>query len=328
MLNSSDPCPFSSHLVSLICPTFNGLTLMKETLPVLLRILSSLSLKTELIVVDNGSTDGTEGFVRGQRFPIQYVRLEENKGFAVACNEGVKRSSGTFLFFINNDILAEGDFLTPLLRLYERNPNVFAVVPRLMRWDRKTIDDGIRNPVFSTGLLDVRLEEDKMNAPAPTVFFCGGAFLVLKEHFLNLGGFDEIYTPFAWEDLDLGYQAVQRGFYNLYTPQITLYHKREATSRSIYTQTEFKTLVWRNKFIFMWSRFHDKEILFQHFLYLPWKLLKFIFNGRWPYVLGFIKALSYLKRIIKKRSIERPYVKMRDSQIISGTWKQGIEIAI
>ena len=307
--------------VSVIYLTYKGINLVKETIPLLIQSLSNIPFKTELIVVDNASNDGTKELILS--YPnIIYLELEKNFGFSKGCNQGALKSRGEYLFFINNDIKVEGDFLSPLIKCTTHSPNVFAVGPKFLKWDRKTLDDAIRNPVFERGLIDTKLQHINLEKEQKMVFFLGGGFLVRKQLFFDFGLFDEIYTPFSWEDLDLGYRAVKRGFVNLYCPDVILYHKREATTKTQFKDNYFKSVVWKNKFIFMWSNFTDKDILRNHFIQLPWKLCKFLFNGRWPYVIGFFKALLSIKQIWFKRKKEIANFKLKDNHILSGSWKK------
>lgn len=316
----------SKDFISVISPTLNGLQLLEKTLPLLCDSLKSLTLKTELIIVDNGSTDGTKAFIDNLNFNIVYVKKDRNEGFSKGCNAGAKAASGNYLFFINNDIIVEGDFLSPLLKIHKATKNVFAVGPKFMRWDKVTLDDAKRNPVFENGLFDVVLDNDNLDKTGAMVFFLGGGFLVSRDAFFDLGGFDEIYTPFAWEDLDLGYRSIKRGFSNLYCPDVTMFHKREATSKEKFTSVQFKSIVWKNKFIFMWSNLTDIDIILKHLLLLPVKLIKFTFNGRWPYVFGFIRALFVIHRILRKRYREKQFFKLSDKNILDGSWKNGLII--
>lgn len=308
---SSDP------KVSIIIPTLKGCSLFKEIWPSLLQSLSQLPFSTDIIIIDNGPKDGTEEYLKDHPFhALRYEHYPEPLGFSIACNRGASRASSPYLFFMNNDIKTKGDFLTPLIELYESQPEIFAVGPKFLRWDEQTLDDAVRDLLFDRGLVETVLQKENLDKIHPMTLFLGGGFLVRKDLFHELGGFNELYTPFAWEDLDLGYKACKRGYRHLYCPKVTLYHKREATTRPHFKEVKFKAYVWRNKFIFMWSLLTDYRLLLEHFLSLPIKLIKFTFNGRWPYVIGFFMALFMLPSILKKRRKEKPFIKCKDVDLL------------
>jgi len=139
--------------------------------------------------------------------------------------------------------------------------------------------------------------------------------------FFELGGFDELYTPYAWEDLDLGYRAWKRGYRIRYEPQAVCYHKREATTRSVFSNFFFITLMWRNKFFFMWKNITYGPFMADHLLRLPWKLFKFLCNGRWRYVVGFMRACISLPRVLVRRYRERAYARYSDAVVLGESYK-------
>lgn len=307
----------STPLVSIVIPSFKGYSLFKETWPSLLESLSQVPFSTQIILIDNGPKDGTEEYLKSHTFPqLRYEHYPEPLGFSKACNIGALRAEGTYFFFMNNDIKTKGDFLSPLIKIYGFYPDVFAVGPKFLRWDEKTLDDGVRDLLFDRGLVETVLQDQNLDKVQSMTLLLGGGFLVRKDRFWELDGFDEIYTPFAWEDLDLGYKACKRGYRHYYCPEVVLYHKREATTRPLFRETKFKALVWRNKFIFMWSLLTDYRLLLEHMLSLPIKLIKFIFNGRWPYVIGFFMALFKIFPILKKRAKEKSFIKCKDADLL------------
>ena len=307
----------SNPHVSIIIPSFKGYSLFRETWPTLLESLSKVPFPVQIIIIDNGPPDGTEEYLKAHQYPhLRYDCYPTPLGFSKACNIGALKAEAPYLFFMNNDIKTRGDFLSPLLRLLESRTDAFAVGPKFLRWDEKTLDDGVRELLFDRGLLETVLQNQDLDKVQSMTLLLGGGFLVRKDRFWELEGFDEIYTPFAWEDLDLGYKACKRGYRHYYCPDAVLYHKREATTRPLFRETKFKALVWRNKFIFMWSLLTDYRILLEHFISLPVKLIKFTFNGRWPYVIGFFLALLKIFSILRKRAKEKPFIKCKDTDLL------------
>jgi GT2 family glycosyltransferase len=145
------------------------------------------------IVIDNGSSDGTGGILEhwkdiiGDRLVI--IKNETNRGFSVACNQGAAQADGDILLFLNNDILINADYLTPLEKALGDNPNALAG-PQLA-------DSDTGWNVFGDQLIS---------------YLVGWCLAVPKEIFNTLGGFDEQFSPAYYEDVDLCYNATQNGF--------------------------------------------------------------------------------------------------------------------
>lgn len=308
--------------VSVLILTWEGLPLVKECVAEVIAQISQWNVPHEVILIDNGSTDGTVAYVRDEWPDVKVVALDKNYGFGVANNKAVQQTQYDVLLFLNNDLVLEEGFIEPMLDAVRRD-NVFAVAPKILRWDKITIDDGLRYADFYSGLFDVKLDTDqtKIDLPHYVTFFCGACFVCKKDLFLAMGGFDALYTPYAWEDLDLGYRAWKRGLTVVYEPKAIAYHKREATTRSLFSQFFFITLMWRNKFIFMWKNLTDADIRREHFLLVPWKLLKFTCNGRWRYVIGFFRALRYVPTIIRRRRAEQKECVRTDREVLAESYR-------
>jgi len=308
--------------ISVIILTWNGIDLIRECVSHVIDSVCTWPIPTEIILVDNGSQDGTVEYVRTHWPTIKIVAFDSNLGFSRANNRAVSHATFDHLLFLNNDLILEDDFILPLIE-HLKKKDIFAVAPKMLRWDRKTIDDGLRYGKFDAGLFDVKLERNPelVDIPHFVTFFCGACFLCQKRIFLELGGFDEIYSPYAWEDLDLSYRAWKRGYRVIYEPKAVCFHKREATTRPLFSNIFFISLMWRNKFFFMWKNLTYKPFVRDHFICLPWKLCKFLCNGRWRYVIGFLRALCHLPSVLILRKREQRYAKLDDRMVISQSYK-------
>lgn len=309
--------------LSVILINWDGLDLLKECFASVYESIKAYTGEKEIIVVDNGSRDLGLEYLR-EHFPdVKIISLSKNLGFSRANNIAVKEAKYDYLLFLNNDLLLEKGFVEEMFKPFEKCNNLFATAPKMLRWDRTILDDGIRSGFYGRGLFDFVLENDleKYKSWHYTTFFCGACFLVPKEKFLELGMFDELFSPYAYEDLDISYRAHKRGYRIICNPEAIAYHKREATTRSIFSNFFFITLMWRNKFIFMWKNLTYGKYLLNHIINLPWKLLKFTFNGRILYVVGFFKALCCLPSIIKKRKAEKAFIVLSDKEVLENSCK-------
>jgi len=185
------------------------------------------------IIIDNGSTDGTEDVLQywkdiiGARLII--LKNETNRGFSVACNQGAARADGDTLLFLNNDVLIKGDYLTPLGKVLADNPNSLAG-PQLANFDTGW-------NVFGDKLIS---------------YLIGWCLAMPKEIFNDLGGFDEQFSPAYYEDVDLCYNALQNG-YELQQVWVPLQHLGEQSGGQFGDGKQKITEANRAKFAEKWG---------------------------------------------------------------------------
>ncbi len=304
--------------ISICIVNFNGANLIEKFLPQVIECMCyEKDFNWELLFFDNGSSDDSVNIVRKIYPEARILTSPENLGFAKSNNIAVKFANYEYILFLNNDVVPQKGFLKPLMETIE-SEKVFAVAPRMLRFNNQ-LDDGVRNAEFKTGLLTPVLDEKKSMADKAiyTTFFCGGAVLVKKDIFNELGGFDLIFNPYAWEDLDIAYRAWKRGYEIIYQPASVVFHLRETTAKKVYSKLYMKTIVWRNRFLFIWKNLGLFPWVAAHIIYLPSKLVKFIFTGRGAYVIGFFWALNYIPQVISRRIQERKKIKRSDLEIFN-----------
>lgn len=184
------------------------------------------------VIVDNGSTDGTGGILQywkdiiGERLVI--LKNRTNLGFSVACNQGAARADGDTLLFLNNDIRIKGDYITPLEKALADNPYSLAG-PQLANFDTGW-------NVFGDQLIS---------------YLIGWCLSMTKEVFNDLGGFDEQFSPAYYEDIDLCYNALQKG-YELQRVWVPLDHIGEQSGGQLDDKQKI-TLENRVKFAEKWG---------------------------------------------------------------------------
>jgi len=115
--------------VSVIIPSFNGKELLEEYLPSLKTALEPYSGASEILIVENGSTDETVSFLNRNYPEVRILKNSVNKGFGPAVNWGVREAKYDIVLLLNNDIRVDKDFIAPLARHFD-DPAVFAVVSK------------------------------------------------------------------------------------------------------------------------------------------------------------------------------------------------------
>ena len=211
---------------TVVIPTLNARSLILEALEHLER----QTVGHDVVVVDNGSTDGTHEAVAA-RFPgVRLVRLEENLGFGRAVNRGVEEVETDVVVLVNNDVLCPPDFLERLLEPL-RDERVGMVAGVLLQHDRPHLVDSAGIELDSTlrswdALWNRPVAE--LDAAAEPVGPCGGAAAYRAAAFRAVGGFDDAFFAY-WEDVDLALRLRLAGESCARAPGARALHKHGQT---------------------------------------------------------------------------------------------------
>ncbi|MBI5117413.1 glycosyltransferase family 2 protein [Candidatus Poribacteria bacterium] len=311
---------FPCQGVSLVIPTWNGKHLLRECLPSVVLAAERYPGETEVVVVDDGSEDGTIAFL-SETFPsVRTIRLKKNEGFQEASNRGVEESAHDLVFLLNNDMILDSNCIQPLALHFE-DDLLFAAGPLMLKGNSKEAVFSCCGVRLRRGLL---IEEwtvvngrDRCNRLSPSLYLSGGAMLFKKDIFRKIGMMDALYHPFYCEDLDICYRAWKMGYHLLFDPRSIVHHKGSATIGSNFPYSYYELIHRRNLFLFMWRNLTDRDVLFEHILFLLPRLLKRTFKADFMEVKSFLMALSRLPEVRKRRSKEiREYVRS-DSEILN-----------
>jgi len=311
------------HKVSILVPSFNGKQLLGENLPSVITAAKNYKGAYEIVIIDDGGTEDTEGFIKSNFAEIKTVRLKNTCGYAAACNYGASRCSGDILIFLNNDVKVEPDFIEPLVKHFEDEP-VFSVGAKSIIAKGGYINEAISRGYFKNGVLIFEYPGKNRDVgfsdrPCPILHVCGVAFACRRDRFLKLGGFDTIFKPFYWEDVDLSYRAWKRGWYSIYEPKSVVYHNHSSTIRNFYSEDYIKYISQRNRILFYWKNITDSGLMLRHILWLPWWMGQNILREGIGWIKSFNAALSLLGSIKMRRRKERTEVIWSDAKVINLT---------
>ena len=297
--------------ISIVIPHYNRIDLLKPCLDAIFSLEEFQKEGNEVIVVDDGSTNNSVEFIQSNYPRVKIVVNKRNMGYGYSCNRGVKAAKNEIVLLLNNDVILTKDALSLMLP-HLINERVFAVTPKMYAWDKKTFIWGMNIGDFEEGYLRFYNERDtgygdRIYQTAPTLYAIGACMLFRKSDFLWLGGFDYLYRPYSWEDIDLSYRAWKRGLKVIYEPQSIVYHKEKGTIGKYNRSIEVK-----NELTFMWKNFTDNSILFEHFRFLPF----IIYNNNLPFLKGFIRALVRFPLILYQRFFKERKFFLKDEKEI------------
>ncbi len=215
---------------SLIIPVHNRASLTRQCLDALLGN-PPVGLSWEIIVVDDASTDLTPEILAGYGDRIAAVRLEENAGFAAACNRGAAVASGAYFLFLNNDTLPKDGWLDSLVRHADRHPEG-AVFGAKLLFPNGTVQhagavicqDRFPRHIYSGFPAD----HPAVNRSRRFQVVTGACMLVRREPFLEVRGFDTGFVN-GYEDSDLCLRLGERGYEVHYCHEAVLYHLESAS---------------------------------------------------------------------------------------------------
>ena len=261
--------------VSVVIPNFNGIAFLDS-------VLASLEGQTlsnfEVILVDNGSTDGSCSFVTANYPWVHLIELSENFGFCGAVNAGIRAAKAPYVLLLNNDTEVKEDFVEEMLAAIRRHKNAFSCGARMVQYhDRDRLDD-VGNYYCALGWSFARGRGKEIHAyeTEDKIFSaCAGAAIYRKKIIEKIGYFDEEHFAYL-EDTDIGYRARIYGYENWYAPKAIVYHVGSGTSGSRYNQ--FKTRYSSRNNIYL---IYKNMPLLQIILNLPFLavgfLIKFLF---------------------------------------------------
>ncbi len=277
-------------LTSVVIPNYNGSKYLKNCL---LSLQKCEDEDFEVIVVDNGSTDGSDVLPDSLNLNVRLLKLNENTGFAHAVNVGIREAKGEYVILLNNDTEVTGGFVSNLTGALKNNRNAFSTSAMMVDMNNREVLDGAGDYycalgwAFAYGKGKRITECDK----GRKIFSaCGGACIYDKSKLEITGLFDEQHFAYL-EDVDLGYRARIAGFDNIYEPKAVVYHAGSGFSGSRYNEFKIK-LSSRNSIYLILKNMP----LLQLIINLPFLLVGYLIKTLFFILKGFGKV--YLKGLL------------------------------
>jgi GT2 family glycosyltransferase len=306
--------------VSVVIPTWNGAGLLAAYLPSVRAALLQYPGAWECLIIDDGGTDASALEVP-KLFPeARYMRRERNEGFSAAANTGFAAARHELVLLLNNDILVEPGFLTPLAQhFWDAGDSLFAAVA--LQLNPATEDkvnpaeDGCRALLFQEGELRLPSRTDSAGAAVPTALANGGCSLFSRDRVRDLGGFCPIFNPFYYEDAELSVQALRRGWRIVFEPASKVLHRPNTTTAR--HSTKLSPTVVRNAFFFHWLLLDHIALWTKHLLCMAPRLASRTLQGRFEYAQGLGLALGQLGPVLDARRARSRGAKLSMRSLLS-----------
>ena len=292
--------------VSIVIPNYNGKHFLEDCLT---SVFAQDIQDQEVIVVDNGSTDGSQEYL--DTYPgVRVLKLDKNYGFCGAVNAGIKAAESEYVILLNNDTEVDKNFAKELLNAIQADEKIFSCSSKMVQFQDRTLMDDAGDYYCALGWAFGRGKGGSVENYTESVDVfaaCAGAAIYRKKMLESLGYFDENHFAYL-EDIDLGYRARIQGYRNVYAPKAIVYHVGSGFSGSAHNAFKVK-LSSRNSVYLAYKNMPFLQILLNSPFLLLGHGVKFLFFlkkglGK-DYVQGVKEGFTLCRREKKVRFLWR-----------------------
>lgn len=291
--------------ISVVIPNYNGKSLLADVLPSVVTALASLNSSSEIIVVDDNSTDDSIAFIKATFPEIIVLKNKINLGFSGTMNKGIYAAGMDLVLILNNDVKLLPGYFEDQLRFFEK-PDTFGVNATVLNWDSKILQGG--GKLISRHLFKIKANQNYYVTDLPadkneeylSMFLGGTNALVDRKKLLQLQGYNDLFSPFYVEDVELSVRALRMGWKMYYSPTSECMHQISTTINKYNKKKKIKYLTLRNKYYLHFIHLSGLTLFgwyLQTFLEIAMRLVTF--NGT------HLKAFLTFMRTKKEAKIEK-----------------------
>jgi GT2 family glycosyltransferase len=307
---SARPGSPDGRAVTFIVPNYNQRHLMDFCLPPLL---AEAGDRHRVLVVDDASTDDTVGYLRASYPQVRVVALSRNQGFGGAVRAGIAASDTPLFALINTDVQVRPGWLAAILPHFDR-PDTFAVCSRIDLPGGSQMETGNVAAAWSGVLEPYHVPPAH---PGPILYAGGASSVYDRAKYEALGGFETVYRPMYFEDIELGYRAWRRGWRSLFEPSASVFHQRRAWIGTRFNDAQASETFLRNGLLFVWKNVRDPVMLAQNCAYVCARLMREVLGGDGTTARAFLRALLLLGRMLTRRWYDHQRGDLSDHQILA-----------
>ena len=277
---------------------YNGRAHLDECFSTLLVAAAHSRHDCRVVCVDNRSTEPDVAHLR-ERFPDVEVIVADENDFLFSLNPIIARRSEDVVVILNNDMRFDADFVDPLLAHFD-DASLFAAASQLMNWDGASRQNQARRGWVHNAWFYKAWRGDG-NEPTTSLEAPGGAAAYHRARFVELGGFDPLYRPGYYEDLDLSYRAWTRGWPTIFEPRSIIYHKEGVTMDGMFGTGRISRVHFRNHVLFTVKNIGGWRFLVAFLLLLPVRALRPVVRGDFLPLRGILAALRRFPAALRAR---------------------------
>lgn len=260
--------------VTIVIPNYNGKKLLENCL----KTLEKQAYKNfKVIVIDNGSTDGSVS-ITSEVLDMEMVSLTENLGFCGAVNLGIQKTKTPYIILLNNDTEVDQHFVEALLNAIQKSEHIFSCGAQMIDFKNHEIVDNAGDLYTALGWAVARGKGKRCvdyNRAVRVFSCCAGAAIYRMDVLQRIGGLDEHHFAYL-EDVDLGYRARIAGYENWYAPEAKVYHVGSATTGTRYNEKKV-FLAARNTIFVVYKNMPSIQIILNSPFILLGILVKTLF---------------------------------------------------
>ena len=234
--------------ISIIIPNYNGKQLLEEYLPYTFEVIRNAGVEFQVIIIDDCSKDDSVEFIKTSFPEVKLLINDINKGFSYSCNRGIEVAENELILLLNSDVKLCTNYFDEQFK-YFAQPDTFGVMGRIIDMDGDRIQDTARVPKFHGFKIKTEFYYTLNPQDKNYSFYLSGAnALIDTKKLKDIGGFNELFSPFYGEDLELGLRAWRMGWKCYYEHQAICRHKTSASTSNYKTPEWVKSIYYRNRF--------------------------------------------------------------------------------
>jgi len=286
---------------AIVVLNWNGIEHLRHLLPSL-EAAVAVGPPAAIVVVDNRSTTGDVEWIRVHHPSVEVV-LAEHNDYLFSLNPVVSRRPEDVVVILNNDMRVDPGFLAPLLGHFA-DPSVFGATARVLDWEGTRQTTGQRRFALRHCWY-YQWWDLSVSAPVLTLDAGGGCAAFRRAHFAELGGFDPLFRPAYFEDIDLSYRAWMRGWRTVFEPRSIIYHREGATLWDRARDAHHRAMLARNQALFTMKNVGGWAFLAGYLLLAPVRVLRGALSGDPSTARGLLRAIPRAARAIAARARRR-----------------------
>lgn len=280
-------------MISIVIPTYKNKKIFVENMKHNLPFMQG----NEIIVVNDDPAESIEPEMRKFR-KVVLIENETNLGFSGAVDTGIRCASHRFVMLLNSDVLLWDKSYEKAQEKLQKHEKLFAVSFAQREKNGSVVG---KNRIYWKNGFFTHDKAENMTSGI-TAWAEGGACMLNKEIYKTIGGFDPLYSPYYWEDIDLSYRAWKQGYEVMFDRDILVEHHHESTIGKYFNQGRIKTIAYRNQFFFIWKNITDKRLMNSHIGRIGKSILPMLFKDPY-YVKALFLALLKLSDVRMKRDL-------------------------